>query len=650
MIKWFIRAIILMSIVTGMMYLAQDTWAKPRAKKPRVATATPTATPIPPPTLRVDAAAQPLRPLTVTIAIPNGPSGGATLVVADSTGRQIVVTAVLLEYGNATVTIVPRGARGWHTGVVVDSFGQIIAQNTQLYQYEPQTQVVTGIAQYDQFIPAATTIMRGAVLDQQFADMAVHGYRSPDSPLIWLRDYVYQMRGARYFDADIVSPINAFARTQYADGSFPDFLPRAPWAEQAYRTPVEADVEFLFVQGVYQAWQAGAGDDFARTHLGAMRRALTYTLQDANRWDAAKGLVRRPFTIDMWDFEVAQSNAPRHDIDATTRWGIFHGDNTGMIQALRMLATIEERVGDAGLAAVWRTVADGMQDRLNLLSWNGHFYRHFVFDQPTSIPGVDVAQQLSLSNAYALNRGVLTDAQATAILDTYISRRRATSFAEWYSIDPPFPTGTITMGGRAGEQPGTYVNGGIMPHVGGELARGAFRAGYTAYGFANLDYYWAGMLSRGRSFLWYAPDGAEGVGTMDTLSTDGWGAASMLDAFVEGAVGVVDQSDNMRAVLVAPKWYYAAGIRDAYAVVRYATGNGYVAYTWHHGQCGARIELTGSAERYQIALPIPAANDMAGCSGTVSSPQGIVDVQTRHDGRVAVLTVTGPDAVVVVNW
>mgnify|MGYP006271776925 CR=1 FL=1 len=649
-IKWLWRVLVIVLVVGSVVGMSHDTAAKVRKKKPK-AVATPTATPVPaPPTIRVDAQAQPLQPLAITIAIPNGPTGGATLVVADSSGRQIVVMPVVLTYGNATVSIVPRGARGWHSSVVVDSFGQIIAQNGQLYQYEPYTQVVTGIPQYDQFIPAATTIMRGAMLDQTFGDMAVHGYRSPDSPLIWLRDYVYQMRGARYFDADIVSPINAFAREQYADGSFPDFLPRAPWADTAYRTPVEADVEFLFVQGVYQAWQAGAGDDFARMHLGAMRRALTYTIQDPNRWDAAKGLVRRPFTIDMWDFEVAQSDTPRHGIDANTRWGIFHGDNTGMIQALRMLATIEERVGDAGLAAVWRSVADGMQDRLNVVSWNGQFYRHVVFDQPVTLPGVDVAQQLSLSNAYALNRGVLSDAQAQAILDTYISRRRPGAFAEWYSIDPPFPAGTITMGGRAGEQPGTYVNGGIMPHVGGELARGAFRAGYTAYGFANLDYYWAGMLSRGRSFLWYAPDGAEGVGTMDTLSTDGWGAASMLDAFIEGAVGVVDQSDNMRAVLIAPKWYYAAGLRDAYAVVRYAAGSGYVAYKWHHGQCGATIELAGSAERYQIALPIPAAQDMAGCSGTVSSPQGVVDVQTRLDGRVAVLTVTGPDAVVAVNW
>ena len=649
-IKWLVRIIIFACIVATVVAIAQDATATVRKKKPRVVMATPTATPVPPPTLRVDAVAQPLQPLTVTVSIPDGPTGGATLVVADSSGRQIVVIPVVLEYGNAAVSIVPRGARGWHSGVVVDSFGQIIAQNGQLYLYEPQTSLTTGIPQYDQFIPAAITIMRGAMLDQTFADMAVHGYRSPDSPLIWLRDYVYQMRGARYFDSDIVSPMNAFAREQYADGSFPDFLPRAPWADTAYRTPVEADVEFLFVQGVYQAWQAGAGDDFARTHLGSMRRAMTYTLQDPIRWDAQKGLVRRPFTIDMWDFEVAQSDAPRHGIDAYTRWGIFHGDNTGMIQSLRMLATIEERVGDAGLAGVWRSVADGMQDRLNQLSWNGTFYRHFVFDQPTTLPGVDVEQQLSLSNAYALNRGVLSDAQAQAILDTYISRRRPNAFAEWYSIDPPFPAGTITMGGRAGEQPGTYVNGGIMPLVGGELARGAFRNGYTTYGFAAIDYYWAGMLSRGRSFLWYAPDGAEGVGTPDTLSTDGWGAASMLDAFIEGAVGVVDQSDNMRAVLVAPKWYYAAGIRDAYAVVRYAPGSGYVAYKWHHGQCSASIELTGIAERYQVVLPIPVASEMAGCSGVVSSPHGVVEVQTRHDGRVAVLTVTGPDATVVINW
>lgn len=597
------------------------------------------------------ATAQPLVPLQVCIAIPNGPSGAASLMINDARMRQIANVPVTLANGSACTTVTPRGAIGAHAGIVWmpngTPEGAVIAANPALYTLTPATEVHTGVPRYDQFIPAATTIMRGAILDQPAADGSViHGYRSPDSPLLWLRDHVYQMRGARYFDADMTSTLSAFAALQNGDGSFPDYLARPPYTDAPYRTPVESDVEYLFIQGIYQAWQAGASDDFVRSHLDGMRRAATYTLQSPLRWDAAKGLVRRPFTIDTWDFEVAPAAAPRHNIDDATRWGIFHGDNTGMAQSLRMLATLEERVGDPALAAVWRSVADGIMSRLNALSWNGQFYRHFVFDQPYTIPGVDMEQQLSLSNAYALNRGVLDDAQSNAILDTYIARRRDGVFAEWYSIDPPFPAGSFGLGGRNGEQPGAYVNGGIMPMVGGELARGAFRAGRPAYGYAILDYYWLGMLSRGRSFLWYGPDGAEGVGTPDTLSTDGWGAATMLNAFVEGAVGVVDQSDNLRTALVAPQWHYA-GLTDAAATVRYAAGNGYVSYRWHQDACWASVELTG-ADQYQVALPIPMQTP--GCSGTVSSPNGIVRIVEHREGRVAVVDVPSPEATVVITW
>jgi hypothetical protein len=594
---------------------------------------------------------QPFLPLSVCVAIPNGPSGAASLIVNDARMRTISSTPIELVNGSACTNVTPRGAAGTSAGIVWmpngTPEGAIIATNPALYTLSPTTEVRTGVERYDQFIPAATTIMRGAILDLPAADGSIiHGYRSPDSPLIWLRDHVYQMRGARYFDADMTSTLNAFAALQSADGSFPDYLARAPYADVPYRTPVETDVEFLFIQGVYQAWQVGAGDEFARGHLAGLRRAVNYSLQNPLRWDAAKGLLRRPFTIDTWDFEVTWATAPRHEIDGATRWGIFHGDNTGMVQSLRMLATLEERVGDPALAAVWRSIADGIIQRLNALSWNGQFYRHFVFDQPHSIPGLDMEQQLSLSNAYALNRGVLDDAQSDAIIDTYISRRRDGVFAEWYSIDPPFPVGVLGLGGRAGEIPGTYVNGGIMPMVGGELARGAFRMGRSTYGFATLDYYWLGMLSRGRSFLWYAPDGAEGVGTPDTLSTDGWGAATMLNAFVEGAVGVVDQSDNFRTALVSPQWFYA-GLTDAAATVRYATGSGYVAYRWHHDACWASVDVTG-ADAYQVAIPIPMQT--TGCSGVVSSPNGTVRIVERREGRVAVIDVSTPEATVVVSW
>jgi hypothetical protein len=170
------------------------------------------------------------------MTLTNPVSGAATLIVADPVGHQIASVTVLLTRGQASTTIVPRGARGPHSANLMLSNGRIIAATPALYTYEPQTVVSTGIERYDQFIPAATTIMRGAILDQPFGAGTVHGYRSPDSPLIWLRDHVYQMQGARYFDGDMTSAIDAFASLQYPDGSFPDFLPRAPWADTAYRS------------------------------------------------------------------------------------------------------------------------------------------------------------------------------------------------------------------------------------------------------------------------------------------------------------------------------------------------------------------------------------------------------------------------------
>lgn len=590
---------------------------------------------------------QPLMPVVMRVALPGGPNGDVHVVISDSTGRVVGTSTVGLIQGIGETTIVPRGRGGRHRADVWSAAtGELLARVEGVYTLAPRTTVRTGIERYDQFFPKAEILMGGAWLEIPFGEGTVRGYRSPDSPMIWLRDHVYQMRGARYFDGELTSTLDAFAQLQTTNGSFPDYLPRAPWTTTPYRTPVESDVEFLFIQGVYQAWQAGAGDDFARRHMDGMRRAATYSLQDPWRWDASRGLIRRPFTIDTWDFELLPGGGPHHDISPATRWGIFHGDNTGMAQSLRMLATLEERVGDPALAGVWRTIADGIMARLNALSWNGGFYTHFVFDQPQTIAGVDVNQQLSLSNAYALNRGVLTAAQKEAIIQSYISRRRPDAFAEWYSIDPPFPAGTFGLGSRSGERPGEYVNGGLMPMVGGELAAGAFQIGRPSYGFAQLDYFWLGMLSKGESYLWYSPDGGAGIGTPETISTDGWGTSSMVMAFIEGAVGVVDQQDNLRVVTVAPQWSHV-GLRDAYASVRYAMTNNYVAYRWHQDRCWASIEVTG-AEAYQVELPIP--QDVTGCSGVVTASQHVVEVRDTPEGRVAVVRLDAAEGTVVVSW
>ncbi len=93
--------------------------------------------------------------------------------------------------------------------------------------------------------------------------------------------------------------------------------------------------------------------------------------------------------------------------------------------------------------------------------------------------GVDEAEQMSLSNAYGINRG-MDHAQCVAVIEEYMKIRDdlpAGSPGEWYAIYPWFGTG---FGGHA--TAGEYMNGGVLSIVAGELAHGAFQNGYEAYG------------------------------------------------------------------------------------------------------------------------------------------------------------------------
>ncbi|WP_298814795.1 hypothetical protein [Chloroflexus sp.] len=571
---------------------------------------------------------QPLTPTPVFARI-TGYEGPVTLLVFDSRGRFAGAFPSTIANGEGWIEVIPRGALGEHWAALFTADGEMVASG-QIYRLTAETALRSGVTGYDRLYPTVRQFMAADRLSYQLDGQPVAGYRSPDSPLLWLRDHYYQNRAFRYFETDLYSLPEAFARAQAPDGSLPDFLARPEWGIPAFRTPVEADVEYLFVQLIFETWQVTGNTDWMLKMLPAAQRALDYTLRDPLRWEPTLGLVKRPFTIDTWDYEygpaVVNPNTgelgPRHWIDEQTKWGIFHGDNTGLAAALNALALMEEAAGQADLAAVRRIIAADIMTRLNALSWNGRFYTHHVKLIPYDVPGVNEAEQLSLSNAIALNRGVLSESQGQAIVGEYLRRLNdpnRVAFAEWYSIDPPFPASAFGMNNRLGERPGEYVNGGVMPLVGGELARGAFRFGYEAYGFNILQRYIDLIERTGATYLWYYPTG--GIAPVrEFLPTDGWGASAMLGALIEGAAGIEDRQVNFNAVVISPRWLAdpVHEIRDVYAVARYAAGDGYVAYHWRFtpaivGQPG-RIELavTGSGETFRLRLLLPAgANPQA---------------------------------------
>ncbi|HEX5690527.1 MAG TPA: hypothetical protein VFX76_11025, partial [Roseiflexaceae bacterium] len=556
------------------------------------------------------------------------------------------------------VSVEARGALGDQTAIVLID-GRIAGANSRLFTLDAQTVIQTGQPRFDQMYDKVRAFMQQDVTVYELDGTPVRGYRSPDNNLLWLRDHVYQGRAFRYFERDMSSLLDAFRRAQRPDGSFPDYLARPEYGVQAERMGPEADVEYLFVQGVYEAWQATGDDAWLRGNLAAMRRAIDYTMSDPLRWDAEHQLIKRPFTIDTWDFQYGPTTvdpttnrpAARHWIDDQTIWGIFHGDNTGLAHALELLARIEDQVGDRDAAERRRAEADALMERLNALSWNGSFFTHQVHLTPVTVEGVDEARQLSLSNAYALNRGVLTRKQGRAIVDEYFRRgqTRGNTFAEWYSIDPPFPPGAFGLAGKAGEQPGEYVNGGIMPLVGGELARGAFRYGAERYGFATLAHYYKLIDATGASYLWYYPAGNPGKSSADTLPTDGWGASAMFGALIEGAAGVEDRGALYQDVALSPRWSYAEGVTSARVVARYAASNAYFAYRWRRERNRLLLDWSGSGEHVRVRLLLPADVKQVAQVTLDGTPQPI-EIGDVYGSRYVDLDVRRGSGAIEVTW
>ncbi|GAB4128474.1 MAG: hypothetical protein Fur005_47980 [Roseiflexaceae bacterium] len=619
------RRMLLIALGGGALAACADRLALPATPNPPTAEPTPPPSPtLPPPTatlppqpeLRSAAQAEPLKPFTITAGA-IGLDGAAEVRLFDALGRPMGIWPFSLQDGRGEVAVLPSGALGpqraelWYAG-------ERIAIADPLFRLEARTVVETGQERFDTLYPSIRGFMEQCRLSYPIDGSPVAGYRSPDNPLLWLRDHTYQARGFRYFEPDMISLIDAFRAAQRPDGSLPDWLAnRALGVLEPGRKEVEADLEFLYVQAVYEAWQVTGDDSWMRQHIEPMRRALDYCMSDGLRWDAERGLIKRPYTIDMWDFSYGPTTqdpstgrpAPRHWIDDQTIWGIFHGDNTGLARALNLLAAIEEYTGNGEEALRRRGQSDEVIDRLEELSWNGRFFTHFVPLSPFEPAGVDASTQLSISNTYALNREVLRAKHGRAIVEEYFERgvkRDPHVFAEWYSIDPPFPAGSYGLAGRPGEKPGEYVNGGIMPLVGGELARGAFRHGAEAYAFEILHRYHFLISSTGATYLWYYPEGNPGISGVDTLPTDGWGASAMLAALIEGAAGIEDRGIGYSTVRLSPRWGATADVRSARVVARYAASQAYAAYQWQQDDQGILLRYSASSNTSEIRLLLPA--------------------------------------------
>ena len=322
----------------------------------------------------------------------------------------------------------------------------------------------------------------------------------------WGLDHFHTMKGMKYFSPVGPEFVDMMREAQREDGMIwsrvlddnrdaayyktcygPFGYVRLSGDRYFVRQPTENHPEYIYVSSVYQCWKAAGDDAWMKQHLSSAARALDYSTTDPARWSRRFQLLKRVYTIDSWDFQVDDAYTPKIGLTDTmlihpekSKFGVFFGDNTHYAAACEELAEMFDHAGDAPSAAQYRARAGNIRTRLDLLSWNGRFFSHFIDEDPTVKRdlGVDEDAQIAQGNAYSLNRGI-GRAHSEAIIKTYLDLKQHLppgSPGEWYAIYPPFGKG---FGRHDAEW--QYMNGGVGGHVAGELARGAFENGYESY-------------------------------------------------------------------------------------------------------------------------------------------------------------------------
>lgn len=328
----------------------------------------------------------------------------------------------------------------------------------------------------------------------------------------WFQDHMYVMQAQKYFYPELKSGIDLYFKGQREDGMFHDNfkhknekegswslrfdygnfvkVPDDPEASALFvRVPLENIAEYSMIEGTYFTWKATGDHHWMSQKLDMLIKGVQYITTDPYRWSEKFQLVKKGYSIDIWDFQneydAALVGGDTMKIElGKTPFGVLFADNVRLAYSCHLLAEMLDNADRRSEANDMRKLGQELKEKVDQLAWNGRHYTHWIPENPERKYnfGVDESAQVTLSNAYALNHGA-TPEQCKAIIATYKQIRvemPSTSPGEWYCCYPPFKKGW----GSHNEW--TYMNGGVSPITAGQLAKGAFENGDEAYGIDIL--------------------------------------------------------------------------------------------------------------------------------------------------------------------
>ena len=415
----------------------------------------------------------------------------------------------------------------------------------------------------------------------------------------WIRDHVHVMKAMRHWEYDLKSFLDFIIETQREDGQFYELIKQVDdkhWSfvnEDCYvmypednlslvRLELEADIEYLVVEGAVYLYKTTGDDAWLKKVLPKLEKGIDYMMSDEKRFDKEHGLVKRPFTIDTWDFTYLPDAGVNRRINPNSPMSIMHGDNSGVYQAMNQLAWFNRRLGNEEKAREWEVRAEVLKGNIFKHLWNGKFFIHQLHLNHNGLDNLE-NERLSLSNTYDINRGLTDTEQSRSIIQEYMARRERTDcFSEWFSIDPPYEKFCTYKKGR-------YVNGAISPFTAGELAKAAFNNGYEEYGWDIIQRFIQLVERDGTIYFLYDTDGTP----QPEGGPSAWGAAALVSAVDEGLAGINDAGTNYDEIVFAPKFPVTH-----YTELRYLTG-----YEVTKAMVDVRYILTDEGMRYDVYSP-----------------------------------------------
>ena len=418
----------------------------------------------------------------------------------------------------------------------------------------------------------------------------------------WIRDHVHEMKGFCHWEYDLCSFLDFILDTQREDGCYYELIKQTDDRHWSYvnencrvmypednlalvRLELEADIEYLVVEGALAYYRVTGDDGWLRRALPKLEKGIDFITSSPVYWDSEHGLVKRGYTIDTWDFTYMPDTGTNRRLEpGITPVAIMHGDNSGVWQAMKQLAWMNSRLGNESKAVEWESRAEALRTNIFKHLWNGRF---FVHQLPLNVPPYDGNEniRLSLSNTYDINRGLTDEEQSRSIIEEYLSRRDTTScFAEWFTIDPPY-SGFYTY------KPGKYVNGAISPFTAGELAKAAFNNGYETYGWDIIRRFEKMMQRDGTVYFLYSRE--SGLSEAKGAGPSAWGAAAVMSAIDEGLAGIYNTGCGYDEIYFCPRFPVTH-----YSELRYFTG-----YELSHKVVDVRYVLRDNGMRYLVKSP-----------------------------------------------